>query len=138
MKLTVLSVAFPLTQVSEVGAEQVFFSLDEALVSAAHGCIVVAGEGSAVRGTLIAIPLFTDAITEAVKSAAYQQHWQAIRRALERFRIDLVHLHGLDFLRNGTTGKYPDPACIREKCVPRVSLGRLPDTAPYRSDDSNQ
>ena len=100
MKLTVLNVAFPLTQVSADsigGAEQVLFALDEALEAAGHRSVVIAGEGSVVRGTLLPVPYARGPLTAAVKAESQQQHLSAISRALERFPIDLVHLHGVDF-----------------------------------------
>lgn len=100
MRITVLSVAFPLTQVSEDsvgGAEQVLFALDAALEAAGHRSIVIAAEGSTVRGTLIPVPAPNGALTDEVISAAHEQHRRAIARALARFPVDLVHLHGLDF-----------------------------------------
>jgi glycosyltransferase involved in cell wall biosynthesis len=100
MRFTVLSVAFPLTQVSEDsvgGAEQVLFALDAALESAGHRSIVIAGEGSAVRGTLIPVPAPEGPVTDGVKSAARERHRRAIGGALDHYPIDLVHLHGLDF-----------------------------------------
>ncbi len=100
MRLTVLSVAYPLAPVGPDavgGAEQVLARLDEALVRAGHRSLVVACEGSAVAGTLVATPRPEGALTDAVKREAQRRHRQAIRRALAAWPVDVVHLHGLDF-----------------------------------------
>lgn len=101
MKLSVLSVAYPLAPVgpgTAGGAEQVLGLLDAALVRAGHRSVVIACEGSTPAGTLIAIP---DArggeLTEAVHQRAQAAVAAAIERALSRWDFDLVHMHGLDF-----------------------------------------
>lgn len=98
--MTILSVAFPLTQVSADsvgGAEQVMFAIDEALEAAGHRSIVVAAEGSVVRGKLLPVPYARGALTAETKSEAYGHYRAAIGWALDNFQIDLVHLHGVDF-----------------------------------------
>src|ERR1051325_5195932 len=55
MPLTVLSIGYPLAPVAENtagGAEQILALLDEQLVAAGHRSLVIAPEGSRVRGTL--------------------------------------------------------------------------------------
>jgi hypothetical protein len=100
MRLTVLSIAYPLAPVGPEavgGAEQVLSHIDRALVDAGHRSIVVAQEGSAVAGTLVAVPAETGAFDEAARERAHQRHRQAIAAALHRWPIDVVHLHGIDF-----------------------------------------
>ncbi len=110
MGLTVLSVAYALAPVSldaAGGAEQVLAMLDEGLVRAGHRSIVVACEGSSVRGELVvgaararAPASLDDGAVEEARAA----HGAAVRRALAgppgaRPGIDVVHMHGIDFDR---------------------------------------
>src|SRR4051812_12158175 len=56
MGYTVLSVAYPLTEVGQDavgGSEQVLTFLDRALTEAGHQSLVIAAEGSSVKGKLI-------------------------------------------------------------------------------------
>jgi glycosyltransferase involved in cell wall biosynthesis len=102
MSLTVLSVAYPLAPVSRDavgGAEQVLATLDAALVEAGHTSIVVACEGSQVRGTLLATPAEAGLLDDAARDRAQARHREAIASAKERWPIDVVHLHGIDFDR---------------------------------------
>ncbi|HEV2148081.1 MAG TPA: glycosyltransferase [Longimicrobiaceae bacterium] len=98
--LTVLSVAYAFAGVGAGavgGAEQVLFQLDAALVRAGHRSLVVAQEGSEVAGELVATPGHEGAITEQAQRVPWARHRAAIRDALERHPVDLVHLHGIDF-----------------------------------------
>jgi glycosyltransferase involved in cell wall biosynthesis len=98
--LCVLSVAFPFAAVSDGavgGAEQVLAQLDAALVRAGHASIVVACAGSKLAGALVATPRATGVITDAVRARAHAAHRRAIERALRRWPVDLVHMHGIDF-----------------------------------------
>jgi glycosyltransferase involved in cell wall biosynthesis len=98
--LSVLNVAFPLAAVgadSAGGAEQVLAYLDAALTREGHRSIVVACEGSQVAGTLVATPRIAGRLTETARGAAHAHHRRAIEHALRRGRIDLVHMHGIDF-----------------------------------------
>jgi glycosyltransferase involved in cell wall biosynthesis len=100
VSLTVLSVAYPFAPVSADtagGAEQVLASLDEAIVAAGHRSIVIAAEGSRVRGTLQSVPAVTGAIDDAQRRLAWATHKLAIAEVLRRERIDAIHMHGLDF-----------------------------------------
>lgn len=100
MSLTILSVAYPLAPVSldaAGGAEQILATLDRALVAAGHRSIVVAQEGSRVAGTLVAVPAAPGVLDDAAKLDAQARHRAAIASALARWRVDLVHLHGIDF-----------------------------------------
>jgi glycosyltransferase involved in cell wall biosynthesis len=98
--LTVLSVAYPLAPVSRDavgGAEQVLAWLDAALVRAGHRSLVVACEGSKVMGTLVPTPRRDGPLDDAARTAAHAAHRRAIAAALQRWPVDLVHLHGIDF-----------------------------------------
>lgn len=100
MSLTVLSVAYPFAAVGPDavgGAEQVLAHLDAALVEAGHRSIVVAAEGSRLRGTLVAVPALHGPITDAQRQIAWGEHRRALREALARHTPDAIHLHGIDF-----------------------------------------
>ncbi len=100
MALTILNIAFPLAAVGPDavgGAEQVVSLLDRTLVAQGHRSIVVATEGSNVSGTLVATPRLPARLDRAAWIAAHEAHRRAIRDALLRWPVDLVHLHGVDF-----------------------------------------
>lgn len=100
MTWTVLSVAFPFAPVGPDavgGAEQVLSHLDRALVTADHRSIVVAREDSVVTGTLQPVPVVQGPIDDAARRRAWAAHRRAIAAALDRWPVDLVHLHGIDF-----------------------------------------
>jgi glycosyltransferase involved in cell wall biosynthesis len=98
--LTVLNVAFPLAPVrpdTAGGAEQVLLQIDSALVHAGHCSIVLACEGSEIAGTLIEVPAECAPFNDHTHRRAQKRHAAAIKHALYSQRIDVVHLHGLDF-----------------------------------------
>jgi glycosyltransferase involved in cell wall biosynthesis len=80
------------------GAEQVLRALDAALVRQGHDSIVVAPEGSRVQGRLLPLPVSTGLLDEAARRLAQRQQRAAVAGALARWPVDLVHMHGLDFL----------------------------------------
>jgi glycosyltransferase involved in cell wall biosynthesis len=97
---TVLSVAFPFARVTcdpVGGAEQVLAQLDRALVAEGWRSIVVAPEGSVPAGELLATPLPAGTIDAAARRATHAAVRRAIALAVACERIDLVHLHGVDF-----------------------------------------
>jgi glycosyltransferase involved in cell wall biosynthesis len=101
MPLTILSVSYPLARVAEDtagGAEQILSLLDHGIVSAGHRSIVIAPEGSQCRGTLIRTALPSGPLNEGSRARAHESCRQAIRSALQRYSVDLVHMHGIDFL----------------------------------------
>ena len=98
VRLTVASVAYPFAAVGRNavgGAEQVLASIDRALVAAGHGSIVIARAESEVAGELVAIPARTGMIDAAARAAAYADVSRAI--ASVRNRVDIMHVHGIDF-----------------------------------------
>ena len=100
MRLTVLNVSYPLAQVSfgtPGGAEQVLATIDEALVRAGHRSLVLAPEGSRCSGLLLPTGVLPSQLDDAARHTVQRQHRDAIERALARFHVDVVHLHGLDF-----------------------------------------
>lgn len=99
--LTILNVAYPLALVSfdaTGGAEQVVAQLDAALVAGGHRSIVVASEGSDVQGTLVATPRVSGVRDDAAVTRARAAHRAAMSAALATEPVDVVHLHGIDFL----------------------------------------
>jgi glycosyltransferase involved in cell wall biosynthesis len=100
MPLTVLNVAYPLAPVGPDavgGAEQVLTLLDAALTRAGHRSLVIACEGSTAEGTVLPVSGQHGSLTDAARRAAEQVHRAAIERALARWPVDLVHMHGIDF-----------------------------------------
>lgn len=100
MTLTVLSVAYPFAPVTADpagGAEQVLAQLDRALAQAGHRSIVVACEGSEVAGELVAVPASDALIDDARRTEVHAAVREAVAGVLARERVDLVHLHGIDF-----------------------------------------
>src|SRR5436190_18963031 len=102
LTLTVLSVAYPFSPVSSEcagGAEQIVGMLDWGLTAAGYRSIVLACEGSRGAGTLVTAGKIPDRIDDAARSSAWSRWRSAIEDCLERWRVDLLHLHGLDFHR---------------------------------------
>jgi glycosyltransferase involved in cell wall biosynthesis len=100
VSLTVLSVAYPFAPVGPDavgGAEQVLAQLDAALVAAGHRSIVVASAGSRVAGELVATQPPREPFRDDERHATWAAHRQAIERVLASQRVDVVHLHGIDF-----------------------------------------
>jgi hypothetical protein len=79
------------------GAEQVLSALDHALVAAAHRSIVVAPEGSHTAGTLVATAPLPGPITDDARHFMQRRQRESIAAALDRWPVDVVHAHGLDF-----------------------------------------
>lgn len=101
MPLTILSVAFAFAAVGPHavgGAEKILTDLDEALTDAGHQSLVVACEGSRSRGQLFSFVLpRVGIVDETMRREGPRQCRQAIQRALQSARVDVVHLHGMDF-----------------------------------------
>jgi glycosyltransferase involved in cell wall biosynthesis len=100
MPLTLLNVGYPLATVSDEtagGAEQVLAILDEALVSRGHHSIVIAPAGSRCHGHLLPTDRVPGKLDHAAKQLARARHRAAIIRAIEKYPIDAIHFHGIDF-----------------------------------------
>ncbi len=100
MNLTILSVAYPLSPVASDtvgGAEQVLHHLDEALVRAGHRSIMLACAGSRISGTLVEIAAPPRRLDAGAIAASHEQVRTALSATLERWPVDLVHMHGVDF-----------------------------------------
>lgn len=98
--MRILSVGYPLLPVgpdSAGGAEQILYLLDRGIVQAGHESVVAAACGSQVFGELVATPRSGSEITDEQRRNAQQEHLRCINDALERYEIDLIHFHGLDF-----------------------------------------
>jgi glycosyltransferase involved in cell wall biosynthesis len=98
--LTVLSIAYPLACTGPLavgGAEQVLTMLDAALVAAGHRSIVIARKGSTAAGELVPVPAVAGPLDDAAIRAAQTSHRAAISHVLASTRVDLVHMHGVDF-----------------------------------------
>lgn len=101
MMLNILSVGYgfaPVTADPAGGSEQVLAALDRALTGTGHRSRVVACDGSAVTGELIAFPAVDHAtLNEADRAAVHAAMRERIAAAIAAERPDLIHLHGLDF-----------------------------------------
>ena len=100
MHRTILSVAYPLTPVGADavgGSEQILSILDQRLSAAGHRSLVIAAEGSRIQGTLIPSPAATSGLDESVREWGRRVHHQLIQETLDKYSVDLVHMHSLDF-----------------------------------------
>ena len=101
VRLTVLSVSYSLGRVSERtagGAEHILLTLDRHLTSCGQRSLVIAPGGSRSRGLLLPTPPISHRIDVFEQRRARANHAIAIERALARFPVDVIHLHGVDFL----------------------------------------
>ncbi|MGE5457804.1 MAG: glycosyltransferase [Methanococcaceae archaeon] len=100
MSFTILNVAYPFALVSKNstgGAEQILSILDRELVSEGHNSIVLACEGSSVKGKLYTIPDSRGIIDNAVRNYIHTRCLEKLAWILRKETIDLIHFHGLDF-----------------------------------------
>ena len=101
MALTVLSVGFALAPVGPDavgGSEQVLSALDAALVAGGHRSIVVGCRGSVAAGELVETGIDpSGTVCDPLRRTAEAATRDAIAATLRRVRVDLVHMHGLDF-----------------------------------------
>ena len=100
VRLTVLSVSYSLGRVSERtagGAEHILLTLDRHLTNCGHRSLVIAPGGSRSRGLLLPTPPISHQIDVFSQRRARFNHAIAIERALARFPVDVIHLHGVDF-----------------------------------------
>lgn len=99
-RLTILSVAYPLTEVGSDavgGSEQILATLDRELTRAGHQSLVLAAEGSQVRGELIPSPRAEGRLDDSVRLWGRRVHRQLLKDVLSTRHVDLVHMHSLDF-----------------------------------------
>jgi glycosyltransferase involved in cell wall biosynthesis len=110
MRLTVLSVSYPLAKVSPGtagGAEQVLSTIDKALVRDGHRSLVLAPEGSRCEGLLIPAQVPSRVLDGVAKSEARKVFKHLLDRTLTRYSVDVVHMHGLDFSEYLPDGDIP-------------------------------
>lgn len=99
-QLTVVSVPYTLAHVGTAtsgGAEQVLAMLDEALVEEGHRSIVLAPEGSRVRGEFVTTAALAPPYDDAARGRMRAVVRDLLVDLLSRERVDVVHFHGLDF-----------------------------------------
>lgn len=97
--LTVLSVAYPFAPVSldaTGGAEQILAIIDDELVSRGHRSIVIAPEGSEVRGELVEGPRPLGKLDERYREPVHAHYRHLLDEAIRAHSPDIVHMHGLD------------------------------------------
>jgi len=100
MKLVVLNVAYPFAPVGPDalgGAEQLLTRLDGALARSGHESFVMACEGSNTEGILLATPKPSDAMDAAERRHIHEQYRFTLQTFVEKWPIDLIHMHGPDF-----------------------------------------
>jgi glycosyltransferase involved in cell wall biosynthesis len=99
-RLWVLSIGYPLAPVgpdAAGGSEQILTLLDRRLVRNGHHSVVIAAEGSRTAGRLLAAPLAAGRLDGVIHAQAQERYREIIRRAMERWTFDLIHMHSLDF-----------------------------------------
>jgi glycosyltransferase involved in cell wall biosynthesis len=100
VSLTILSVASTLAAVtpdSVGGAEQILSEIDRGLVRGGHTSVVIARPDSKTTGTLIPALSLDGPISTETWRLAHAATRQAMEYALDRYNIDLIHMHGVDF-----------------------------------------
>jgi hypothetical protein len=100
MELVVLNVAFPFAPVGPdvLGdAERLVRQLDLALTEAGHDSFVMACEGSVTEGILLATPRALEIRDAAERHRIHEQYRFTLQTFLEKWPIDLIHMHGGDF-----------------------------------------
>ena len=88
------------------------FLLERGLVASGERSIVIAAERSQASGELIETPVVSGEITEQLREEAQGAHHRSIQLALERYPIDLIHFHGLDFSTYLPTTRVPKLATL--------------------------
>jgi|GEM_PF-2455736 len=100
MKLVVLNVAYPFAPIGPEAlgdTEQVLTRLDAALVRSGHESFVMACEGSFTEGILLATPKPSARLDDTERRRIHEQYRFTLQTFLEKWPIDLIHLHGADF-----------------------------------------
>jgi glycosyltransferase involved in cell wall biosynthesis len=100
MAFTVLNVAFPFVRVAKDtagGAEHVLLALDHALVASGHRSMVLAPAASEVEGHLVEGLPVPHVINDEARRAAHSHYSETLDK-VRLANVDLVHLHGIDFL----------------------------------------
>jgi hypothetical protein len=100
MELVVLNVAYPFMPVGPDalgGPEKMLAELDAALVRSGHESFVMACEGSVTNGILIATPRPSGLLEDAERQRIHEQYRFTLQTFVEKWPIDLIHMHGADF-----------------------------------------
>lgn len=95
-----LNVAYPFAPIGPDavgGAEQIVTQLDAALAHDGHESIVMACEGSVTNGILLATRKPSGILSEAERRSIHEQYRYTMDKFLEKWPIDLIHMHGVDF-----------------------------------------
>jgi glycosyltransferase involved in cell wall biosynthesis len=93
-------VAYPLAPVSldvAGGSEQILAQLDRGLVDAGHSSVIIAAQGSQVRGELIELRGAEPSLNGADREETYARWRAAISEVVSQRQVDLIHFHSLDF-----------------------------------------
>lgn len=99
--LTILSIGHPLSVISDDsvgGTEQILSALDRAIVDAGYRSLVIAPAGSTCCGELLPVVATAGPIDTPAFYACHDSCRRQIAAALARERIDIVHMHGVDFM----------------------------------------
>jgi glycosyltransferase involved in cell wall biosynthesis len=115
MSYTILSVAYPLTPVgpdATGGSEQILTLLDRQLTATGHRSLVIAVEGSQVKGELIPSPRSSGGLNDDVRRWGQRAHGRLLLETLNRYPVDLVHMHSLDFHAYLPTSSIPTLATL--------------------------
>ena len=97
--MTILNVAYPFAPVSLDaigGAEQILAMIDRGLVASGMESIVLAAQGSRTSGALYDLAV-SSTIDNQTRARTYEAYVATIAKALSDRKIDLVHMHGVDF-----------------------------------------
>lgn len=124
MELVVLNVAYPFAPVGPAvlgDAELMVTQLDAALTHAGHESFVMACEGSATEGILLATPRPAAAFDEKERHHILEQYRFTLRTFLEKWPIDLIHMHGADFL------EYLPPAGVPVLVTLHLPINQYPE-----------
>jgi hypothetical protein len=100
MELVVLNVADPFAPVGPDAAgdaEKALTQLDAALTRAGHESIVMACEGSATEGILLATTKPSGNSDPAERRRIQEQYRFTLQKFTEKWPVDLIHMHGGDF-----------------------------------------
>ncbi len=122
--LTVLQIGYPLAAVgldAAGGAEQVMAMLDRALTERGHRSIAIACEGSRTAGHMLPVRI-AEPFDEPAQRAAREAFRNRITEALERWDIDVVHMHGVDFY------EYLPPAGVPTLATLHLPVSFYPDS----------
>jgi glycosyltransferase involved in cell wall biosynthesis len=106
--MRILSIAYPFAPVrpdTAGGAEQVLAMVERAVCEAGHESIVIAARGSEASGRVIEIPAVEGTIDEDERQRVYDAVKMQTARVMEESKIDMVHMHGVDFYNYMPAGK---------------------------------